>query len=78
MSVRKELEGRMPRKCAQCGGIILPGWRIWTMGDNVYCSRACTMEAAGIEYHCRQVHADYLDYFPKKSEDLFAREEVEQ
>lgn len=78
MSLREELKDRMPRKCAQCGKTIFPGHDIWTMGENVYCTRACVMEAAGIEYHCRLFHDDYFDYFPKKSEDLFAREEVER
>lgn len=78
MSLREELKDRMPRKCAQCGRAILPGHDIWTMGENVYCTRACAMEAAGMEYHCRLFHEDYFDYFPKKSEDLFAREEVER
>lgn len=77
MSFRKELKDRMPRKCAQCGKTILPGHDIWTMGENVYCTRACAVEAAGIEWHWMR-HDDYLGYFPKKSEDLFAREEVER
>lgn len=77
MSVRKELKGRMPRKCAQCGRAILPGWDIWTMGENVYCTRACAVESVGIEHHC-VLDDDYFDYFPKKSEDLFAREEAEK
>lgn len=78
MSLREELKDRMPRKCAQCGMTILPGHDIWTMGENAYCTGACAMVAAGIEYHCRLSHEDYFDYFPKKSEDLFAREEVER
>lgn len=77
MSLREELKNRLPRKCARCEKIILPGWDIWTMRENVYCTRACAMEAAGMEYHCRLFHDDYLDYFPKKSEDLFARRDGE-
>lgn len=88
MSFRKELKDRMPRKCAQCGKTILPGHDIWTMGENVYCTRACAVEAAGIVALspltspagslCVVPNDDYFDYFPKKSEDLFAREEVER
>ena len=78
MSLREELKDRMPRKCARCRKTITPGHDIWTMAENVYCTGACAMEAAGIEYHCRLLHDGYFDYFPKKSEDLFAREEVEK
>ena len=77
MSLREELKNRLPRKCAQCGNIILPGWNIWTMGENVYCSKSCAMEAAGMEHHHCCLFPHYLDYFPKKSEDLFARRDGE-
>lgn len=76
MSLREELKNRLPRKCAQCGAIIYPNdGEIWTMGENLYCSRLCAVEAAGIERIDRRAEHDYLDCFPKKSEDLFAREE---
>lgn len=85
MSFRKELKDRMPRKCAQCGNTIVPGKDIWTIGETVYCGAHCAIKAAGIVAlspftlpagSLRVVPNDnYLDYFPKKSEDLFAREE---
>lgn len=78
MSLREKLEDRMPRKCAQCGRIIRPrDGIIWTMGENVYCTKWCAVESMGVEAHFL-FNEDYLDYFPKKSEDLFAREEADE
>lgn len=71
--MNKQLGNCLPRKCARCGETIDPhDGHIWTMGQSVYCTKLCAVESMGMEHHC-MLDDDYFDYFPKKSEDLFAR-----